>query len=163
VFEFDQFNIWRKIIDFNARTTDDGFYFSPGNVLDFFPFAGGPTVVNTPVDVHVVLTRDAATSAVNAYLNGALEFSFTDTSGDGIFRGADSLAHFFEDDAATSFGEASRGSVDCIRIYNSVLSAAAVRGLASCGAPSNSVPEPSTLLLAALGLLGLAALRRSPC
>ena len=41
VFEFDQFSLWRKIIDFNNRTTDDGFYFDPSNLLDFFPVVAG--------------------------------------------------------------------------------------------------------------------------
>lgn len=164
VFDFQQFNIWRKIIDFNARVTDDGFYFDPSNRLDFFPVTSSPTAITSPVDVHVVLTRDATSSIVNAYLNGGLEFSFNDSGGLAVFRGADTLVHFFEDDAVTGFGEASGGSVDCVRIYNTALSAVEVANLASCGPGRNNVPEPSTLLLAAVGLLGLfgsAALRRS--
>jgi PEP-CTERM motif-containing protein len=161
VFEFDQFGIWRKIIDFNNRTTDDGFYFSPSNVLDFFPIAAGSSVVNTPIFVDVVLTRDAATGLVSAYLNGVPQFSFIDSSGLATFRGADNLVHFFEDDAATGFNEASRGSADCIRIYNNALSASAVANLTSCSGGSTSVPEPGTLLLAALGLFALTVARRS--
>ena len=161
VFDFEQFNIWRKIIDYNARITDDGFYFDPGNKLDFFPITSSTTAITTPVDVHVVLTRDAASGVVNAYLNGALEFSFTDSGGLSLFRGTDNLVHFFEDDAATGFGEASRGSMDCIRIYNTALTAAEVAGLTSCGPRGGSVPEPSTLLLASLGLIGLAIRRRT--
>lgn len=161
VFDFEQFNIWRKIIDYNDRTTDDGFYFDPANRLDFFPVTSSTTTITTPVDVHVVLTRNSATSGINGYLNGGLEFSFTDSGGLGVFRGTDTLVHFFEDDAATGFNEASRGSVDCIRIYDTALSAGEVARLASCSSPQSNVPEPGSLLLALLGLFGLAAVRRS--
>jgi hypothetical protein len=161
VFSFNQFSAWRKIIDFNARTTDDGFYFSPSNELDFFPVANGTTTVTTPTTVDVVLTRDSTSGQVSAYLNGALAFSFVDSTGLAVFRGSDSLIHFFEDDAATSFNEASSGSVDCIRIYNTALSASAVANLTSCSpAVVSGVPEPNTLLLAGLGLFALIILKR---
>jgi hypothetical protein len=161
VFEFDQFSLWRKIIDFNNRTTDDGFYFDPSNLLDFFPVVAGTMPVTTPVTVDVVLTRDAATGLVSAYLNGVAQFSFTDTSGLSLFRGADNLIHFFEDDAATGFAEASRGSVDCIRIYNNVLSASDVSNLVSCSGGPTTVPEPNTLLLSLLALCAFVFMRRS--
>jgi hypothetical protein len=166
VFEFDQFNSWRKIIDFNALTTDDGFYFSPSNQIAFYPAVNGGPAVTTPTDVHVVLTRDAAGN-VTLYPNGTPQAAFSDPAFGNIavFRGADNLIHFFEDDAATSHAEASRGSVDCIRIYDSALSSSAVANLTACGAavppPPNNTPEPGTIALVALGLLGLVWLVRT--
>jgi hypothetical protein len=160
VFELDQFGSFRKLIDFNSRATDDGFYFYPGNDIGFFNLGSGTTAVATPTFVNVVLTRDGSSGTIAGYLNGVSQFAVADNGGLGTFRGSDNSIHFFEDDAATGFREASTGSVDCIRIYNTALSSAAVAGLSTCLAavvtpPTSNVPEPGSMALVFIGAAGV--------
>ena len=149
---------WRKLLDFSDRVNDEGFYYDPANHLNYFPLSpsGTTTIANGSV-VHVVFTHDA-TNQISAYLNGIQEFSVT---GGSAVLGAFPL-HLFEDDAATGFGEAGAGAVDCVAIYDAALSAADVQALGgSCpGAAPLPVPEPSDLPLVALAMLGVAAARR---
>lgn len=166
-FELNTFNGYRKLIDFNSLATDDGFYFYPNNAIGFYNEGEGSTAVTTPTFVSVLLTRDGTTNTLDGYLNGILQFSDADTSGLGVFRGSDSFIHFFEDDAATGNNEATSGSVDCILVYNTALSAAAAANLAACGSavtppppPPPGVPEPGLLSLVALGGATLIASRR---
>ncbi|MBI3884132.1 MAG: PEP-CTERM sorting domain-containing protein [Opitutae bacterium] len=148
---------YRKIVDFLNRASDTGFYVL-GNSLNFYPVAdSGLTEVVAGQPVHVVLTRDAATSVISAYVNGLLSLSFTDSGGLGVINGPNRELYFFVDDLATGGGEAGAGSVDFIRLYNQSLDSAQVLSLFQNGPAA--VPEPSVAALLALGA-GLLLLRR---
>lgn len=160
-FTFFTLGGYQKIIDFANRASDSGFYVL-GNSLNFYPVVNtGLVDVRANEAVHVMLTRDGATSAVAVYVNGQLGFTFTDSGGRGEISGALREIYFFTDDFPTG-GEAGPGSVDFIRIYNQSLDAAQVSELFTNGPVV--VPEPSTAVLLLIGigaLLGGRMLRNS--
>ncbi len=150
---------YRKIIDFNNLSTDDGLYNLSTN-LRFFPIVSGTTVVGNNVPVRLVLTRNAAGTTAG-YFDGVQQFSFTDSSNLATFRAANNIINFFRDDSATGFREASAGSVSKILLYDDALTAAEVGSLGNVNTPiggrTTAVPEPFTIIGTLVG--GTAALR----
>jgi hypothetical protein len=148
---------WNKVIDFKNLTSDNGLYHQNGK-LNFYPKgASNTTSIGDNTPVRLVITRDGATTA--GYFNGVQEFSFNDTSNDGVFSASNNIINFFIDDAATSGSEASGGSLQQIVIYNGALSSGEVSNLGTVGAPiaGAEVPEPFTIVGTLIG--GTAALR----
>jgi len=155
VFNFDLVSGYRRLIDFKALTSDTGLY-NYSSQLKFYNEATGPdSVFAIATDARVTLTRDAA-GLLTGYVNGVLQFQFNDTAGLSQFSAANQIAYFFRDDNAVS-GEASAGSIDYLRIYDTALTASQVANLAS------PVPEPATgvLALAGIGLFALLRRRRA--
>ncbi|MSU49831.1 MAG: PEP-CTERM sorting domain-containing protein [Opitutus sp.] len=151
-FKFDAISGYRKIADFHDRADDTGFYQLSGS-LNFYPIVTASTadfVADT--NVHVVLTRDGATSVVTGFVNGQQRFSFVDTSPLATITAAGNKLTLFADDFSTSQREASSGTVNYVRVFNGALTAAEVNALFLGGSPS-AVPEPSTLVLLGAGVL----------
>jgi len=139
----DRNNGYVKLIDFNDRTSDLGFYNRSGH-LNFYNFTEGPlTPITAGTEFDALLTRDAAGN-VSGYFNGNLQFTFLDSSGAAIFSAANDIIHFLRDDSVTGFQESTSGFLDYIRIYDSAIT------------PGSTVPEPSSMALLGLGGLGLA-------
>jgi hypothetical protein len=158
-FTFDNLSGFRKIIDFQDKTSDNGTY-NLNTAINFFPAITGPSgALTTTNEARVVLTRDGTTVA--GYVNGVSQFTFTDGGNAAVFSAANNIAHFFEDDSKTG-GEASSGEVNRILIYQDALTAAEVAQLA---APTPSVPEPASLALWSFGLAGalIVGYGRMPC
>jgi hypothetical protein len=158
VFRFDTLTGFRKIIDFQNRTSDDGFY-TLGTALNFFPEATGPDgafAVNT--DARVVLTRNDVTDQVVGYVNGVPQFTFVDTGNIAVFSTPTRLINFFIDDTVVT-GEAAGGVVDLIRIYDTALTAAEVAALVN-PTPVPAVPEPASVALLGVGAAGVLGYRR---
>ncbi len=152
-FSFDDVSGYRKIVDFKNKTSDNGQY-NLSSKLNFYPVLGGPDSFTAGDTVDVVFTRDGS-GTYTAYLNGVSQYSFDDSgSVDAVATGG--LFHFFQDDAATSFSEASAGVVHEIRIWDSALTAGQVP---DAFAP---VPEPSTYVAGVMLLLpfGVQLLKR---
>ena len=119
---------WQKIVDFHNLTSDVGLY-TAGSGLHFVDraFTGGLFSANTIY--HLVLTRNAATDIVRAYINGDEVWNFVDSQDAAVLDGPNNIIRFFQDDTATGHTQAQSGFVDRIRIYNRALSLAEVAAI----------------------------------
>jgi hypothetical protein len=153
-FSFQDLSGYRKILDFKDLTSDDGLY-NLDTDLNYYNASFGPTGSFTPDTLaRVVITRDAATQQVVGYVNGVEDVSFTDTTGDATFTGPNAILRFFEDDNVTGEREASAGLATHISIYDGALTSAEVAALG--GPQGTSVPEPTSMILMGIGMVGLA-------
>ena len=139
-----------KLLDFHNLTADAGLY-SRGGSLSFDPGAAstGPDFA-AGTNVHVVLTRDAATNLVVAYVNGEQRFSFHDDLSLAATPGFSNKLSFFVNDSNEP--NASGGTLNYLRVFNGALSAGEVSLLYSAG-PPNVVPEPPALVLVGMGAI----------
>jgi hypothetical protein len=108
--------------------------------------------------LHIVLTRDAATDVVTAYVNGEQRFSFVDNLSLATPPGFSNKLNFFVDDQLNGSG----GTANYLRVFNGALTSTEVSTLFAAGHPS-AVPEPATIILLTFGTAALAySSRRRP-
>jgi hypothetical protein len=142
----DNLSGWSKLIDFQELSTDNGFYLL-GNNFNFYVSGsnplGGPVISNEFFDLAFVRSAGIITT----YFNGVALTTFNDSSNQAV--SSNNVLNFFEDDNATGQNESFIGAVDYIRIHDD----ASTFG----NQPTASVPEPSTLAIFALGIIGLAS------
>jgi hypothetical protein len=146
-FQFDGgTNAWRRIVDVQNRTSDNGFYVNPGNNLDVFPVSGSNSGFSTGVMHNVLLTVGGG--VVTAYLDGdgSNEVISVSTTIMNINNPDDVINLFLDDFVVQS--EWSGGSIDQALFYNGVVTFDEV-------AP---VPEASTWAMMILGFLGIGAM-----
>jgi len=161
-FSLQDLSGFRKIVDFQNLTSDQGLY-NLDSALNFFNFQTSPTTdFASNTLVRVDLTRDSATNLVTGYVNGVSKISFTDSGSAAVFSATNNIINLFIDDNVTNQREASAGFVNQVRIYDGPLTAAEVAALGGPkpGQPSGSVPEPSTLVLTGLGAMIVLGTRR---
>ena len=139
VVKFDDPVARAKILDFANLSSDSGLYVEDGTLL--FIDASTPRRVDANdmvrieagINVHVLISRDAATGELVVYVDGHERIRFIDSAAQGVFLS--SVANLFVDDSVT-LNEASSGFVHYIRIYNMVVSQDQVsflaRGLSDC-------------------------------
>src|SRR5262249_21137760 len=111
-FSIDNTRSYKKLIDFKDLTRDYGLY-NNRTALIFYSSATGPAgAFTSAVPVTLVLTRDGSNDTVAAYINGVLQFSFTDSANDATFTGPNNIARFLQDDTVTGGTEVSSGFLD---------------------------------------------------
>jgi hypothetical protein len=143
-------NGYVKLIDFDSLASDSGYY-SLGGELNAYPLSDSPTAVFTAGDpVRLTLSRDN-TGLITAYIDDVEIYSQLDSS-NASATAIDGLhpLTFFTDDFTTSQGEASSGSVDYIRIFDTAVTPGDAGPI-----PTGGVPEPATWAMMILGF-GLA-------
>lgn len=118
---------FKKIIDFQSRSSDSGLYVV-GSQLQLYPGPVGAGFVGANQDFQVALTRDSASGATHIYLNGVLSQTYFGGQSEVAIPGGNVLT-FFEDDFSNT--EAVGGSVDFIAIYNRPLTEAEVSEIAN--------------------------------
>jgi hypothetical protein len=117
---------FNRLIDFKNGISDTGLY-DQGGILRFYTAAAGTSVKIGTTFVQVALTR-ASNKTVAGYVDGAKQFSFTDSSNDAVIFS--STLRFFQDNTGGgATNEASPGAVARIRLYNKALTASEVSGL----------------------------------
>jgi len=138
---------YQRIIDMKSPASDAGLYRNNGGVLRWYPEPGGPMGVYL-LDAYyrIVLTRDGTSKLVAGYLDGVMQFSFTDSTDAAVFTGPNDIMTLFKDDG----GEDGAGEINQFRIYSGAMTSLEVAAL---GGPK-AIPEPSAALLGILGLLG---------
>ncbi|HEX4794261.1 MAG TPA: SdrD B-like domain-containing protein [Humisphaera sp.] len=127
---------YQKILDFKNRTSDIGLYSLGGQLVFYSGLGFGP--VNTfkaGQSADVVLTRDASSKLVVAYVNGVKQFSFTDTGGAATFTGPNAIINILHDDGPS---ENFAGTLTHVSVFNSALSAAQVTALHKGGTQSHA-------------------------
>lgn len=129
LFRFATVGQWDRIIDFKDGTADSGLYINPANGLTFYPIANGATTVSADQWIQVALTRDGTTGTMTGYLDGAQQFSVSDTDGLGVIDSSNVLRLFQDNTSGSATGEQSAGAVERIRISASVLSAQQIAAL----------------------------------
>ncbi len=142
-------NKWCKVIDFSNLTSDNGLYNSPSNFEAFWVggIIGTGTVAVGTNPAQITLSRDAAGN-VKSYLNGALQFSFVDTTNQAVFSAANNIMWFLQDEGNQGNpGEHPKGFVDYIKIYDKADAL-------------STTPEPASFLLCLGGLAGVCGLKR---
>lgn len=127
LFEFDEVNDWRKVIDFRNREMDGGVYVLGGD-LSFYPVGenhGRAGWVRPDRFVQLVYTWDPSAEPgplASIYGDGRLEHAAVDHGHEGAMLGAHNSIVFFRDDVSTE-DEHSGGSVARLRVYRGVLTA----------------------------------------
>lgn len=126
LFRFERITSWRRIVDVKNGTSDSGLYSYHGQLQFYTHTPGEHVTVSEGVWVQVALTRDAGGMLIG-YVDGVAQFSFADTSGEGVL-GPERRLSFFRDDNGVP-NEHSAGVVARIRIYAGALDAAEVAAL----------------------------------
>jgi hypothetical protein len=134
---------WRRIVDVQNRTSDNGFYVDPSSNLDIFPVAGSSQNFTTGAFHQVLLTVDG--SNVKAYLDNDPAIDVT-TSVMTINNPENVINLFLDNLVGGGQQEWSSGSIDRALFYSGV-----VDGIGNV----SPVPEPSTWAMMILGFAGV--------
>jgi hypothetical protein len=142
---------WRRIVDTQNRTSDNGFYVAPEEVLEVYPVVMGSTKFTTG-DFHTVVLTNFVVGGVRevkAYLDGVLELeSDTDQLNLDGLSNPDHLLHFFVDNSSGPAQlEWAAGSIASLRLFDGIIT-------------PTGVPEPGSVTLVLLALAGLSAEQR---
>jgi hypothetical protein len=125
-FSFDQMTSWRKIIDFQNRSSDNGFYIYNGLIQEY-PLGDGVTNFSPGDEITLMVTRDSASKLFTVYVydgtNFTLDLQVTDTNDDAIpaaspVHSGGTRLGFFHDDTDTSSEATSSGRVSFIRMWS---------------------------------------------
>ncbi|MFT6735584.1 MAG: hypothetical protein ACJAS9_003795 [Polaribacter sp.] len=138
----DRVSGFNKLIDFSDLLFDLGLYIYDGQITFYdYDEVGGTISVNETF----ILGLERAAGSLSVFLDGILLSTISDS--DNLAVSTTNILNFFEDDVSTNQGEAFNGSVDFIRIHND-------------SSTFTAVPEPSTIVLIGLSILGLQLRKR---
>jgi hypothetical protein len=132
------FTVYKKVLDFQDRTTDDGLYLA-GADLQLYPGNNPPAdAIQDGQDFQIILTHDGSTHETRVYLNGNLEQDYAGAIAD-VAVPATNVLTFFEDDQVSGGVEATSGSVASIAVYDHALTATEVAEISGRASPAATV------------------------
>lgn len=149
----NQYSSWRKIIDFQNRADDTGFYLNSGRIRQYPLGSNGPTVFPVNTDITLMVTRDATTKLFTVFTydgtNFVQEIQVTDSAdaavpvASTVHQGGTKLGFFF-DDLATTSEATSTGKVYYIRLWSGqALTSADLQLQSQTAVITQSSPSPS--------------------
>lgn len=120
------YSSWRKIIDFQNRADDTGFYLNSGRIRQYPLGSNGPTIFPVNTDITLMVTRDDSTKQFTVFTydgsNFVQEIQVSDTNNaavpvaSSVHQGGTKLGFFF-DDLATGAEATTTGKVYFIRLW----------------------------------------------
>lgn len=148
----DSISSWNKLIDFRSLSSDNGLYILNGSINYYISGSnnlGGS--ISTGEFFTLAFVRSGST--ISTFLNNTALGTFNDANNDAV--APNNILNFFVDDNRTGQREAFAGTVDFIRIHDDGSTFGS-----QPTPPTQDVPEPESLLLMALGIIGLGFARK---
>lgn len=149
-FSFSQMSSYRKIIDFQNRGDDTGFYIYGGKINEY-PLGTGANTYQPNQEITLMVTRDATSKLFTVYVydgtNFNQELQVTDTNNRAIPIASPSISGgsrlgFFFDDLSTNGEATPSGKVFYIRMWQgTALAQADLQSLAATSVIA--APQPS--------------------
>jgi len=157
VFELDDQDGWRRVLDSLDRQSDYGLYIDPNNNLDLYPNGGAGSPFTSDAFFDLFVTVDPS-GTVNGYFGGVEQFSEISPNLD---VSTNTLGFFLDNVVGGGQGEWSSGNVALIKVFNTALTADQVAAeTADPFQGTSTAPEPGTWMLMVAGAAGVAVLKR---
>jgi len=119
VFELDDQDGWRRVLDSLDRQSDYGLYIDPNNNLDLYPNGGAGSPFTSDAFFDLFVTVDPS-GTVNGYFGGVEQFSEISPNLD---VSTNTLGFFLDNVVGGGQGEWSSGNVALIKVFNTALTA----------------------------------------
>jgi len=129
---------YTKFIDYDARTSDNGFYNQSGKIA-LYPHFTSDSVISGGSYFYIALTRDATSKDMYIYVNNQTLGKYSDTSNQYVYDTHKNLV-FFIDDSSTNHEDVT-GAVAMLHISNYAMDSVTIKGNYSSLAGTLTVPN----------------------
>ncbi|HXS38136.1 MAG TPA: T9SS type A sorting domain-containing protein [Flavipsychrobacter sp.] len=123
--ELDTVQGYKKLIDYNHRSSDNGFYNQSGTVVLYPNFNADSVSLYDSQYEYIAISRDATTGNMFIFVNNVNQGGYADTANDYVYDSVKTLV-FFEDDSETNHEETS-GNVAMIHISNYAMDTSSIK------------------------------------
>lgn len=115
-FKLEQYNSWKRVIDFKNEKSDTGPYIYFRKISFYRTEANDIPSLKAGEYLHYTITRDSASKEVTIYIDGISRIKFTDIEDQAVVS-TDNRLNFFHDNLSMG-NEASSGAVAYIKFKN---------------------------------------------
>ncbi|MBS1689487.1 MAG: T9SS type A sorting domain-containing protein [Bacteroidetes bacterium] len=128
---------YTKFVDYDARTSDNGFYNQSGKIA-LYPHFTSDSVISAGNFFYIALTRDATSKDMYIYVNNQTLGKYSDTGNQYIYDTHKNLVFFIDD--STTHHEDVTGAVAMLHISNYAMDSVTVKNNYSDLAATLTVP-----------------------